>query len=178
MRIERFISHCVLIAAVVLVGCNGQEATVEAFSSEAGEFSISTPAPFEETQQSVDTPVGTVEIVTFTAETEQSAYVVAYTDYPPEIVEQSNPQELLDSSRDGAVTNIGGTLVREKEIDLKGNPGRSLLINANTDEGDATMVRSDIYLVGNRLYQVLVVAPEPIMREGSADRFLQSFNLQ
>lgn len=166
-----------LVGALLLTACESTAVTTEAFSSEAGQFSIETPAPFEETQQSVETPVGPIEIRTYTAETEETAYVVAYSDYPPEMVNETDPQMLLNSSRDGAVTNLGGTLVSEEEIELDGYPGRSLVISANTQNQAAT-INSRIYLVDNRLYQILVVAPEGGEDAAVSEQFLSSFDLE
>lgn len=173
------LSQWLLVGALMLTACNSDNPPApETFASETGEFSIAAPAAFEETQQSVETPVGPVDIYTFTAETDDTAYVVAYSDYPTEIIEQTDPQVLLDSSRDGAVTNLGGTLVSEEVIDLEGNPGRSLVINATANEDQAATINSRIYLVDNRLYQVLVVAPEGESTPEASETFLDSFDLQ
>lgn len=150
---------------------------MEDFSSEAGQFSISTPAPLEETQQSVDTPVGPINIHTFTAEQDDAAYVVAYSDYPAAMVEQTNPDELLDSSRDGAIANLGGTLIDEETIDIEGNPGRSLIIGTDVNDNQAATINSRIYLVDNRLYQILVVSPDDNDIEETSETFLESFSL-
>ncbi len=172
-------SQWLIVSALMLTACNGgNPPTPEAFASETGQFSIAAPAPFEETQQSVETPVGPVDIYTFTAETDDTAYVVAYSDYPSEIIEQTDPQVLLDSSRDGAVANLGGTLVSEEVIDLEGNPGRSLIINATANQNQAATINSRIYLVDNRLYQVLVVVPEGESTPEESESFLDSFDLQ
>ncbi|MGF1458645.1 MAG: hypothetical protein ACFBSG_06410 [Leptolyngbyaceae cyanobacterium] len=167
-----------LIGLLVLTACDRGQPTPETFSSETGQFSIATPEPFEETQQSVQTPVGPVEIHTFTAETGDSAYVVAYSDYPEEIVDQTDPQVLLNSSRDGAVGNLGGTLISESELELEGHPGRALVIRADAEQGETATISSHIYLVDNRLYQVLVVAPENSPEAGTSAAFLDSFDLQ
>ncbi len=172
------LSQCLLVGFLVLTACNQAPPPPEMFTSDSGQFEIAAPAPFEETQQSVETPVGPVEIYTFTAETENTAYVVAYSDYPTEIIEQTDPQALLDSSRDGAVNNLGGTLISEEVIDLEGNPGRSLVISANANQEQAATINSRIYLVDNRLYQVLVVSPEGADTVEDSTTFLESFDLQ
>lgn len=176
LNMKHALGRLLVLSALVVTACQGNQAAYEEFSSETGNFSISTPEALEETQQSVQTPVGPIDIHTFTAESENSAYVVAYSDYPSEIVDQTNPDELLNSSRDGAITNLGGTLVSEEEIDLEGNPGRSLVIDTAAGTEEAATINSRIYLVDNRLYQILVVVPEG---EGVVDSetFLESFEL-
>lgn len=168
-----------LLVGVVLIStaCDRNQLSMEVFSSEVGQFTIATPAPFEETQQSVETPVGPVEIYTYTAETEQSAYVVAFSDYPQPMVEQSEPEMLLNSSRDGAINNLGGTLVSEEAISIEGYPGRSLVISADTANNEATIINSRLYLVNNRLYQILVVSPENQEGKKVVQTFLESFEL-
>ena len=170
---------CLLLASTLLVtACSGNEVSFEDFSSDAGQFSIVVPSTFQETQESVETPVGPINIHTFTAEEQNSAYVVAYSDYPAEIVEQSDPQILLDSSRDGALGNLNGNIISEEPIDIDGNPGRSLVIDTVDPAGDEATIKSRIYLVDNRLYQILVVTPKGQEEAAKPETFLESFTLQ
>jgi hypothetical protein len=171
------LSRCLVAIALTLTACQGSQATYEEFSSESGNFTIDAPETLEETQQSVQTPVGPIDIHTFTTESENSAYVVAYSDYPSEIMEQTDPETLLNSSRDGAINNLGGTLVSEEDIDLDGNPGRSLVIDTAAGTEEAATINSRIYLVDNRLYQVLVVVPEGEEKVIDSTAFLESFEL-
>ncbi|MBE7385347.1 MAG: hypothetical protein F6J95_028600 [Leptolyngbya sp. SIO1E4] len=175
---KQAICRLLLMSTLLVSACNANTLTFEEFASEAGQFSIAAPSPMEETQQSVPTPVGPIDIYTFTAEEENSAYVVAYSDYPAEVVEQSDPESLLDSSRDGALGNLNGTLLSEDPIDIDGNPGRSLVIDAITETGEAATINSRIYLVNNRLYQILVVMPKGQEATADAATFLESFTLQ
>ena len=174
---KQVIGSFLLSSTLIFAACDNRQVATERFSSEVGQFTIATPAPFEENQQSVDTPVGPISIYTYTAETEQSAYVVAFSDYPSQMVEQSEPEMLLDSSRDGAISNLGGTLVSEEDIDLEGYPGRSLIISTETETNEPAIINSRIYLVDNRLYQILVVSPEDTDLEDISNTFLDSFDL-
>lgn len=157
--------------------CNTAAPEIQEFTSETGGFAISTPVTLSEASQSVETQVGNIDIYTFTAEEPEAAYVVAYSDYPSEIVAQSDPTAMLDGSRDGAVNNVGGTLISENPVELAGNPGRALVIDTQTETGAAATVNARLYLVDNRLYQVLVVVPKD--QEGKVDvqGFLDSFTL-
>lgn len=167
----------ILCSTLLMAACNGNQAQLEEFSSPTGAFTIATPVPLEATQESVQTPVGPIEIHTFQAETEDSAYVVAYSDYPAAIVTESDPEMLLNSSRDGAISNVGGTLVSEEAIEIDGNPGRSLVISTGEGTAEPAVINSRIYLVDNRLYQILVVTPEGAEQPAVTDGFLESFDL-
>ena len=165
------------VEATTEADATAEDTKTEIFTSETGGFSIETPLDLVEASQSVPTAAGDIEIYTYTAEDDNAAYVVAYSDYPAEIVEQTDPVTILDGGRDGAVGNVGGTLVSEDQIELAGNPGRSLVIDAQTDDGQAATINARIYLVENRLYQALVVVPKDGEDKVDIQGFLDSFTL-
>lgn len=165
-----------ILAMIVLVSIACKASAPEEFSDQNGKFSVMTPVSLKETVQAVDTAVGSVDIHLFIGEKGNSAYMVGYSDYPAEIIEQSDPAAMLDGARDGAVSNISGTLISETAITLDGNPGRELVITAKVDDSDAD-VKARIYMVGNRLYQVLVIGVKGEVTPEDADAFLQSFKL-
>ncbi len=167
-----------LLSLFLVAACNTAPPTLEEFASEDGSFTVQTPITLDKDSQSVDTAVGPIEIHTFTAEDRNAAYVVAYSDYPAEMVAQTDPETLLSGSRDGAVQNVGGTLVSEDTIDLNGNPGRDLVIDAKTDTGEEATVNARLYLFENRLYQILVVVPKGEEDGVDVDGFLDSFNVE
>jgi hypothetical protein len=166
-----------LCTLLLIAACNGSAPQLQEFSSESGGFVVSTPNALEENVESVDTAVGAIDIHTFTATHDRTVYVVAYSDYPAEIISQSDPQQVLNGSRDGAVQNVGGTLVSETAIDLEGNPGKALVINTTSDAGNMATVNAHLYLVENRLYQILVVVPQGAEKSAEVDTFLNSFSL-
>ncbi|NJN20574.1 MAG: hypothetical protein HC812_04440 [Leptolyngbya sp. RL_3_1] len=166
------------MSLLLVAACNTAAPQLEEFASEAGNFTIQTPIALTENRQSVETAVGPIEIHTFTAEDRNAAYVVAYSDYPAEMVAQTDPDTLLSGSRDGAVQNVGGTLISEDTIDLNGNPGLALVIDAQTETGEEATVNAHLYLFENRLYQVLVVVPKDEADKVDVEGFLGSFQVQ
>ncbi|MDI6790005.1 MAG: hypothetical protein QME44_04875 [Thermodesulfobacteriota bacterium] len=66
----------------------------------------------------------------------------------------------MDGSRNGAVSNVNGKLIMELKISLDGNPGREIVIDAKAGNGQDVTVIACAYLVGNRMYQVLIGAPK------------------
>jgi len=177
-HLKRRLSHCLVVGTLLLAACNSAPQTdFQEFSSEAGGFSISTPAIFEENQQSLNTPAGPIDVYTFTVEENNADYIVAYSDYPSEMVEATDPEAMLDGNRDGALRNLQGEVLSEETVSIDGNPGRSLTIDAFNAEGEPSIIDFRIFLVDNRLYQIIVVSPKDQETPSNADQFLESFAL-
>jgi len=147
------------------------------FKSEAGNFSVQTPYTLKESSESLDTQVGEIEIHSFLGEQGNESVSIGYTDYPAELVQVSDPERILDGSRDGAVANVKGELVSETRISLDGYPGRELTISVIADNKQEIVLRGRVFLVENRLYQIMAVAPKGKENAKNIDAFLQSFAL-
>ena len=103
---------------------------------------------------------------------------MSYWDYPPGLVQPDKLEKMLDASRDGSVANVGGKLVREEKITLMGNPGRDLVIDTGSSAGPgARLLRGRLFIVGNRMYQIMVVTPKNQKSSPETEAFLQSFKL-
>jgi hypothetical protein len=149
----------------------------QAFTSAAGGFSVMAPGPVEEKIQSLDIPLaGKIDMHAFNGHKGNISYVVAYADYPVEIVSQRDPEKVLDGSRDGMVGNINGKLLTEFKISIDGYPGREIVVDTKIGDGQDATIKARLYLVGNRLYQLIALAPKG---EGLGDMqpFLESFAL-
>jgi hypothetical protein len=132
----------------------------------------------EETTQSIDTELGAIEVHFFMAEATDRAYMVGYSDYPQEFIDQNDPQMMLDGARDGATGNINGNLVSEIRILLDDQyPGREIVVTAMLDEDQEGTLKAHMFLVGNRLYQVMVIAPSGELSMQEMDDFINSFKL-
>lgn len=147
------------------------------FKSEAGNFSVQTPYSLEETSELVDTQVGEIEIHSFLGKRGNESVSVGYTDYPAELAQVSDAERILDASRDGAVANVGGELVSETRISLDEYPGRELTISIIAENKQEIILRGRIFLVKNRLYQIIAVVPKGKENGEHIDDFLQSFAL-
>jgi hypothetical protein len=147
------------------------------FKSQEGGFSIMTPYALKETTQTVDTQIGKIEVHFFSADQSGESFVVVYSDYPSEVVKASDPEKMLDGSRDGAIGNVKGELVSETHISLNEYPGRDLTIRAQDENGQDLFMRGRIFLVENRLYQIMVIVTKGNESNSEINDFLQSFKL-
>jgi hypothetical protein len=99
-------------------------------------------------------------------------YGANYCDFPAKI-KKVPLKQIFDSSRDGAVGNLEGNLASEKDIKLGKHPGREIQIVA----GGKRLFRARVYLVDQRLYQVVVFGTKEAATSKEADKFLDSFKL-
>jgi hypothetical protein len=144
------------------------------FSSKAGRFTVLMPATPTEQKQEIDTDTGKVESVMFIAAgANSSAFIAAYADYPNAARSAEAATMVVSGARDGILRNTKGKLINDKEISLDKNTGRAFLIEQ--DGGQFFNVR--VYLVGKRLYQLIVVGPKAEATGANADRYLTSFKL-
>lgn len=142
--------------------------------SQDGRFAIMMPDFPEYGVEDLLTSVGALQLHIFSVSADDSVFMAAYNDYPEFVVSSSDVGKMLDGARDGAVSNVSGKLLSERQIRLQGYPGRELWIEADV-EGQKGLARARIYIVGRRLYQVLVAGPENQFPESDAERCLNSF---
>jgi hypothetical protein len=146
------------------------------FTPKEGRFSIMMPSKPESEVQSEFTPVGIVKLYIFAAEKDDSYYAVSYSDFPEYVIKYSDVGTVLDDARDGMVANVQGKPISSRRIKLQGYYGRDVKFQV-TEEGQVGTAYARIYLVGNRLYQILVIGPQEQFPESEALRFLNSFQL-
>lgn len=156
----------------LLLSCGGSDWFE--FSSTEGRFSIEFPETPQEGTIPIETTVGTIELHTASFQAEDIAYMAAYADYPEALVEMSSAEVMLDGAAAGAPRNVGGQLVDQQTITLDGHPGRALTIDVGAEGGRA---EARFYMVGTRLYQIVVIGLQAQALDSRAARFLDSFHL-
>lgn len=174
MRIVR--SLVVLAAAAMLISACQPPARWKEFAATEGGFSILLPGTPKKSVRSISSAVGLVDLNTWTVDRGTVAYMVAYTDYPKNKIAGQSPATLLAQARDGAVSNVKGTISDESDITLSGHPGKKFLVNF-TAKGRKGVVHARIYFVGNRLYQTIVVRVSGRGSAADAEKCLDSFKL-
>jgi len=163
---------CLFLTALVAPPCPAAPA-VKAFRSKAGRFSVKAPGKPVEQQQAVDTAAGKVMLHTSVFQSGNQAFIASYADYPAATVKSANRTAMLDGVRDGFVSNVQGTLLKERKLTFKTFPGREFRVE--TGSGLIMLVR--VYLVRNRLYQTVAGAAKDKFPEADAKKFLDSFAL-
>ena len=148
------------------------------FTSDEGGFTLLLPDQPKEQRQPISTAAGSVDTIMYITEVGNTAFGAGYSDFP-ESASNADPQAVLAGARDGAAKNVNGTVVDEKSIELAGHPGVEIAVEI--PEGAAVpggaMYRGRIYLVNNRLYQVIYVALKADEDQAEYQRLFDSFQL-
>ncbi|RPJ19132.1 MAG: hypothetical protein EHM33_30770, partial [Chloroflexi bacterium] len=148
----------------------------QTFKSEAGNFTVQAPPnrEFTETTQKVD--IASVHIYESFSE-EGGSYTIFYLDLPAEVSADPNAsQGLLNSTRDGWLNIIQGTLLEERTVSLGDHLGGEAMVTANINDLPVKF-KIRYYLVQDRYYQITVGIPKDRAFPAEMDAFLQSFAL-
>jgi hypothetical protein len=146
------------------------------FNSAVGGFTVDMPAgePAQTHEENGLFGAKGVEIVT--GEHEESRFIVQYQDLTRTATKKGT-SAILKAARSSDEKVISGKVVGEKEATLKGaSGGWSYQIESADPDGPVARVRA--YVVGSRLYQVIVVAPKTKFPTDDSERFFRSFRLQ
>jgi hypothetical protein len=160
----------VLVLAAAAGGC---QRPMEEFTSQEYKFKVKFPGKPEVRNESAHG----IGFKMFGTESRNGGYVVGVADMPIPAGEPDRViQDRLDGAVDGAVRNINGTNQKSSSITLAGKyPGRELTASITTPKQG--QVRGRIYLVGTRLYQVLIIGTDSFATASQANEFLNSFQL-
>lgn len=145
------------------------------FASEEGKFRVRFPAAPSKDTAEIPTLVGSVKQTTHSAGEGDVHFGVAYGEYPPEAMKDFDLDKGLDGARNGAINNVGGTLLAEQQITFAGQPARAFQGKA-TVQGIELLLDARVFMLDNRLYQLIVVHPSTSQNLASG-KFFDSFSL-
>jgi hypothetical protein len=171
-NIGRFFILCAIV--LLISGCD--ILGWRAYTSAEGGFSVRLPAEPKGQKIILDTGVGRtyLNIYILNRKDDNFVYSIGYVDYPASLFQLKNADKILDDGRDGAVKNIKGKLISESKISINKNPGREVTIEATA--GDAVL-RAKFFLVGQRMYQLMVTTSKKKSKSYQILKFLDSFEL-
>lgn len=143
------------------------------FASKDGKFTIKFKVAPKESQQDVPTEIGDVKMYMFMhEESVTKAYMVAYCDYPSELIKASDAKTLLNGSKEGVVGKFNATIVEEKSSKFQGNECMDF-----TASGPQYHTAYKLILAGNRLYQVGILQDGSPVTADDIDMFIGSFKI-
>lgn len=130
------------------------------------------------TKQALDSPAGKMTAYLYSSDRPASYYAVGYTDYPLALVVGKDPDKVFEGVRDTWVRRIGGRRVgADSKLMLAGGyPGLEFTAEGDS-KGTEAFMQARIFLVDQRLYQVIAMGRKNAVPQGEINRYLNSFTL-
>jgi hypothetical protein len=99
----------------------------------------------------------------------RATYIASYSDYLPG---KLDPATALTANRDKFNKSLQATLISNREITIDGHTGIEF-----TSETPAANVKSQLFLIGNRMYQTVAFVFRDVDETRNVNRFFDSFKL-
>jgi hypothetical protein len=165
------------VAAILALAAGCHKTDWKTFAPEGGNFSVLMPGEPQDASHTRKTPQGNLTSHLYLYSSKGTAYAVSYLDRPAS-KDTATPEQILDSMRDAEVAKSGGKLLGTSSIKLpSGAPGREIQVSITQGDGKHAM-RDRIFLVNNRLYQVMAVVPSDQLDAPDTLKYLNSFTVK
>jgi hypothetical protein len=167
----------VLIAAILLLTCDSQQATGSTqsdwsvFSPEGGGFSVNLPGKPTERSLPQSTETERTPSPVYELTSGGLKYVILYKDGLVS-AEVTQRDKFLEMAAEAGIISAGGKVVSNKPVSLGDYPGREL-----KGEVAGFLYQSRVYLVNQRLYVLIVWLPAGKAGSENAAKFFQSFKI-
>ena len=159
-----FISVLLLVLSSVAAAQEEPPPPWERFEPEGGGFSVLMPGKPVETISKKRT----FTLHSFTVTMGRGTYVASYSDYEPGA--KLDRSTALTTNRDKFNKSFEATLLTSREITLDGYPGLEF-----TSETPAVTLRSQMFLIANRMFQTATMVFKDVDESRNVDRFFESF---
>ena len=144
----------------------------ERFSAAHGEFSLQFPGKVTLEANQPATAGGATFHLMGTQTIDGDYYGLGYAEV--EGLESKSATDILNSARDGAIKNVQGSLIDEKQVMVQGFPGREIRAHARKN----SFLDARLLLVKNQLYMLIVASGGGRTRDDkNIRRFFDSFEL-
>jgi hypothetical protein len=146
------------------------------FTSKEGKFTVAVPEKPSSKTSKVPSDAGPIEVHMFVVDQKDRAYIMSYNDYPPASV--GNAEKMMNTVIEGNAKSLKGKVVADEKITIgkKNHPGRAITIEIGGDKKQIYKAR--VYLVGNRLYQVVALGPDDFAESKIVEDYLKSFTIE
>lgn len=144
--------------------------------SEQGSFYIIFPGEPTYSAEDVQTAVGNLKMHTYLfEESNDAAYMVAYIDYPDDLVEESDNDVLLEAALEGALSSWGIDIEEAKKETTWHSGYKGIFCNEKNGDTHAAY---EVILAENRLYQIAILQYGKSIPKKTLSTFYDSFELK
>lgn len=167
-----------LLAIIPLfISCQNIQSDGSKYEPKDKDFTVYFPGEYQTATDTVETDLGDIFLNTIIHEnSEQKAYMVAYSDYPEAYIEIVENKDLIEGGMDGALKSLNiDSASSIKEVSI-GEVDGIYFKGENKEEN--TIVEYEIYLKENRLYQIAVIGSLSKFKLNEDNDFFNSFELK
>jgi hypothetical protein len=149
------------------------------FMPHSAAFRAELPGEVNEQQSTRHTSAGTALVVKYFVGLEGSVFGVMLTSYPPGVLDRSFPQQIISAARDASLAGTDPTILKEEKNEYvdRANPDRVFPGRLVIAETAGLLMKSQWYVVGDTLYQILQTSPAEQPFDGVFERMARSFRL-
>jgi len=152
-----------ILVALLFIAAQTEQSPWVTLAPEGAGFSISLPG--QAVEKIDEKPSYTMHA--FTVTVGRATYVASYSDYKPG---KLDPTTALTANRDKFNKNFQATLISSREIMIEGHTGLEF-----TSETPAANLKSQIFLIGNRMFQTATLVFKDVDEKKNVNRFFESF---
>jgi len=162
-----------LILVLAMLPVMAQAQSGYKLTSIKGKFFIMFPGEPDYSVEDVETAVGQLKMYTYLyEESDDAAYMVAYIDYPEDMVEESDNDVLLNAALDGALGSWGIDVEKAKKETTWHEGYKGIYTRESNDD---THTVYEVILAENRLYQIAILQYGKSISKKSISSFYDSF---
>ena len=145
-------------------------------SSKEGNFFVQFPSEPDFSAEEVETAVGNLMMYTYLyEESDDAAYMVAYIDYPEDMVEESDNDVLLEAALNGALSSWGIDIENATKETTWHSGYKGIYCKESNGN---THTAYEVILVGNRLYQIAILQYGKPISKKALNSFYDSFEIK
>ena len=141
-----------------------------------GDFTVLMRGQPHYARHELDTPSGKMQAHLYSSDRPDSYFAVGYSDYPLTFALATRSDEILAGVRDTWLRRINGRLVTSGADKLGKYPGLQFTARG-TVKGQDAILEGRLYLVDQRLYQLIAISRPGETPQGVVNRFFNSFKL-
>ena len=155
-----------------------RETPKEPYTSPDGNYRVAFPTPPKVSEQKQATPVGEQTLHNAVLVQGRKTWMVGWAAMPAEMLRGKPADEMFDRALDTSMNAQGWVVLQSNGTQIGPHPARDVKFEARSvDGGTPGLGWERMALIGDRLYQVMAIAPKEAGDGTSQSQFIHSFEL-
>jgi hypothetical protein len=149
------------------------------YSTRSGNYRVAFPAAPQITDRTQPTPAGLQALHSAILQDKNKVVrSVTWSTFPQHILKQQGTDAVLNNGIRGMVSSTGWTMLGKEPIEIGPHPAFEVRFQVRAQNGDpAGRGMARVAIIGDRLYQVIMVGPEATTKTEDLEKFVRSFAL-